>query len=170
MLSYENVAAVSNTPPDFCQHGTFFCGNLEQPRARKKLELESVLDIGSKMSTNASNEVRFGSNPVMWGCLLRGWSTPLGGLNSDDARDRGCASGRADGLFGARSIWSTSMRFAHWFKSWGRCSFAAGPYFSKLQHRLVRFCLGFAASRIRMWGAEMHLASPANRPAESAFA
>jgi hypothetical protein len=98
---------------------------------------------------------------------------PLGGLNSDDARGRGCASGLADDLFGARSIWSTSMRFAHWFKSrgrLGRCSFAAGPCFSKLQHRLVRFRLGFASSRIRMWGAEMNLASLANRPTESAFA
>jgi catechol 2,3-dioxygenase-like lactoylglutathione lyase family enzyme len=63
---------------------------------------------------------RSGSNPAMRGHLLHGQSTPLGGLNSDDARGRGCASGLAEGLFGARSIWSTSMRFAHWFKSQAR--------------------------------------------------
>ena len=117
--------------------------------------------------------VRLGSNPAMHGRLLHGRSTPLGGLNSGDARGRGCVVGLADGLFGARSIWSTSMRFAHWFKSrgrLGRCSFAAGPRFSKLQHRLVRFYLGFASSRIRMRGSEMNLASLANRPTESAFA
>ena len=114
-----------------------------------------------------------GSNPVMWGRLLHGWSTPLGGLNSDDARGRGCASGLADGLFGAPSIGRRACALpigSNLGGVWGRCSFAAGPCFSKLQHRLVRFCLGFASSCIRMWGAEMNLGSLANRPTESAFA
>ena len=143
--------------------------NLVPPRATA---VTKIWDFSRVMTGDASNLFFPGPPRVKpsYARTLHGRSTPLGGLNSDDARGRGCASGLADDLFGTNSIWSTSVRFAHWFKSWGRCSFAAGPCFSKLQHRLVRFGLGFASSRIRMWGSEMNLASLANRPTESAFA
>ncbi len=85
----------------------------------------------------------------------------------------GSASGVADRLFGARSIDQRARALPigpNRVRAWGRCSFAAGPCFSKLQHRFVRFRLGFASCRIRMWRSEMNLASLANRPTESALA